>query len=56
MEWKLAPTINDVQGQNDTFLRKGVPRNGPSSKKITETPEFQNRSRVGDAAQGGLAA
>lgn len=33
MEWKLAPTINDVQGQNDTFLRKGVPRNGPLQQK-----------------------
>lgn len=28
----------------------------PSYKKITEKTEFQNRSRSGDVAQGGLAA
>lgn len=32
-EWKLASTINDVQGQNDTFLRKGVLRNDALQQK-----------------------
>lgn len=55
-DWKLAPTINDVQGQNDTFLRKGVPRNDPLQQKDHRKTEFQHRARAGDVAQGGLAA